>query len=169
MQAGLGSGYSSAGRQFRIGPNGTPVNEKSPFGSQLNSNLNQSVGFGLSIPIFNGLASGISVTRAKIQFQNASIAEQSAKNNLNKVISQAVLDLRASQRRYYSAQTAFQSSKEAFRVIDQRYTVGLVNSLDYNQSQTNLNKAQFDLIQAKYDLIFRSKVIDFYLGNPLQF
>ena len=97
------------------------------------------------------------------------VTEQIAKNNLNKVISQAVFDLRAAERRFYSAQTAFQSSKDAFNVIDQRYAVGLVNSLDYNQSQTNLNKSEFDLIQARYDLIFRSKVIDFYLGNPISF
>ena len=30
-------------------------------------------------------------------------------------------------------------------------------------------KAQFDQIQARYDFIFRSKVIDFYLGNPITF
>ncbi len=169
LQASLGSGYSTGSERIRPGPDGTQIRERSPFGSQLNNNFNQTLGFGLSIPIFNGLSSRIAVTRAKIQYQNASFAEQLAKNNLNKIINQAVLDLRASEKRYRSAQTAFESSKEAFRVIEQRYNVGLVNSLDYNQSQTNLNKAQFDMIQAKYDLIFRSKVIDFYLGNPLEF
>ena len=104
-----------------------------------------------------------------INFQNAMVSEQLAKNNLNKVIYQAVYDLRAAEKRFYSAQTAYESSKEAFNVIEQRYAVGLVNSLDFNQAQTNLNKAQFDQIQARYDFIFRSKVIDFYLGNPITF
>ncbi|OYZ46918.1 MAG: hypothetical protein B7Y19_08295 [Sphingobacteriales bacterium 24-40-4] len=107
--------------------------------------------------------------RANINFQNAMLSEQLTKNNLNKVINQAVYDLRAAEKRYYSAQTAYESSKEAFNVIQQRYAVGLVNSLDFNQAQTNLNKAQFDQIQARYDLIFRSKVIDYYLGNPITF
>jgi outer membrane protein len=109
------------------------------------------------------------VTRAKIGVQNALISEQVAKNNLNKVINQAIYDLRAAEKRYNSSQSAYESSNAAFNVIKQRYDVGLVNSLDYNQAEINLNKAQFDLIEAKYDLIFRSKLIDFYLGNPLAF
>jgi len=157
IQSGFGTRYSNGA----FGNNG--------FTNQVKDNFNQFIGFGLNIPIFNGLAARSSVRRAKINFQNSLLNEQLAKNNLNKVINQAVYDLRAAEKRYYSTLTAFESSKEAFNVIDQRYSVGLVNSLDYNQAQTNLNKAQFDQIQAQYDFIFRSKVIDFYLGNPLTF
>lgn len=157
LQSGFGTRYSNG--SFR----------NATLGTQAKDNFNQFIGFGLSIPIFNGLAARSSVRRAKINFQNSVINEQLAKNNLNKVINQAVYDLRAAEKRYYSAQSAFQSSQEAFNVIEQRYTVGLVNSLDYNQAQTNLNKAQFDQIQSRYDFIFRSKVIDYYLGNPITF
>ena len=137
--------------------------------TQINDNFNQFIGFGLNIPVFNGFSARSAVRRAKINFQNGEVNEQITKNNLNKVINQAVYDLRAAEKRYYSAQTAFESSREAFNVIEQRYGVGLVNSLDFNLAQTNLNKAQFDQIQARYDLIFRSKVIDYYLGNPITF
>lgn len=157
LRSGFGTRYS----------NGSFANNT--FASQIKDNFNQFIGFGLNIPIFNGLAARSTVRRAKINFQNAEINEQLAKNTLNKVINQAVYDLRAAEKRYYSAEIAYQSSKEAFNVIEQRYAVGLVNSLDFNQAQTNLNKAQFDQIQARYDLIFRSKVIDYYLGNPITF
>jgi len=157
LQSGLNTRYS----------NGTFFDTS--FGEQVRDNFNQFLGFGLTIPIFNGLATRSNVRRANVNFQNALVSEQLAKNNLNKVINQAVYDLRAAEKRYYSAQTAYESSKEAFNVIEQRYAVGLVNSLDFNQAQTNLNRAQFDQIQARYDFIFRSKVIDFYLGNPITF
>ena len=137
--------------------------------TQIKDNFNQFIGFGLNIPVFNGFSARSAVRRAKINFNNGEVNEQLTKNNLNKVINQAVYDLRAAEKRYSSAQTAFESSREAFNVIEQRYGVGLVNSLDFNQAQTNLNKAQFDQIQARYDLIFRSKVIDYYLGNPITF
>lgn len=157
LQSGFGTRYS----------NGTFGNTS--FTGQVKDNFNQFIGFGLTIPIFNGLAAKSSVRRANINFQNAELSEQLVKNNLNKVINQAVYDLRAAEKRYYSAQTAYESSREAFNVIEQRYAVGLVNSLDFNQAQTNLNKAQFDQIQARYDFIFRGKVIDYYLGNPITF
>lgn len=190
LQGSLGTGYSTGRQRFlATAPTGTNTTigfvegtglpvltpdfnttfERTPFSTQINENLNQSIGFGLSIPIFNGYSARSSVRRAKISLQNAEINEQLAKRNLNKIVNQAVYDLRAAERRYYSAQTAFEASKDAFNVIQQRYDVGLVNSLDYNQSQTNFNQSQFDVIQAKYDLIFRSKVIDFYLGNSITF
>lgn len=164
----LGTGYSSSRQQYVPGTN-PPVFERINFADQLNENINRSVGLTLSIPIFNGFQARSSVRRAKIGLQNAEIAVQLAKNNLNKIINQAVYDLRAAEKRYNSAKSAFESSRDAFSAIEQRYGVGLVNSLDFNQAQTNLNRAQFDMIQARYDVIFRKKVIDFYLGNPLTF
>jgi outer membrane protein len=91
-----------------------------------------------------------------------------ARTNLGKIIYQAVWDVRAADKKYQSTQQTYQANKEAFNVIQQRYNVGLVNSLDYNTSLTNLNKSQFDLIQAKYEVVFRSKIIDYYLGNPIK-
>jgi outer membrane protein len=95
--------------------------------------------------------------------------EQLAKNNLNKIIYQAVADLKAAESRYQSTSNAFDAQKDAFFVIEQRYNVGLVNALDYNTALTNKNKAEIDMIQAKYDLLFRAKVIDFYLGKQIIF
>ncbi|WP_219224179.1 TolC family protein [Pedobacter antarcticus] len=136
---------------------------------QISNNFYQNVGLSIQIPIFNGLQSRSNVKRAKINYEDYKIQEQLAKNNLNKVIAQAVADLRAADSRYKSNENTFNAQKDAFNVIEQRYNVGLVNSLDYNTSRTNRNKAEIDLIQAKYDLLFRSKVIDYYLGNQITF
>jgi outer membrane protein len=138
-----------------------------PFRTQLDENVSKNIGFSLSVPIFNNYRSRTNLTIAKIRYDNALVGEQLAKNTLNKTINQAVLDLRSAEKRYTATQQAFQSSKDAFDVIRKRYEVGLVNAVELNVSQTNFNKSEFDFIQAKYDLIFRSKVIDFYLGNPI--
>jgi outer membrane protein len=95
--------------------------------------------------------------------------EQLAKNNLNKVIYQAVADLKAAEARFASTSNAFLAQKDAYYVIEQRYEVGMVNSLEFSTAQTNRNKAEIDLIQAKYDLIFRAKLIDYYLGKQIIF
>ncbi|NBQ48044.1 MAG: TolC family protein, partial [Sphingobacteriia bacterium] len=146
-----------------------PAFEKIPLNDQLSSNYSRGVGMSLSIPLWNGNQARSVVNRAKISYQNATLSEQLAKNNLNKVINQALYDLKAAQKRFESTQSAYNSSKEAFNVVEQRYTVGLVNTLDYYQTQVNLNKAAFDVIQAKYDLLFKTKVIDFYLSKPINF
>lgn len=138
-----------------------------PFTNQFGDNFNQSIGLSLQIPIFSRFLAHTNVKKAKLNYQNAELSTQIAKNNLSKTISQAILDLSASDKKYQSALKTFQANKEALNVITQRYNVGLVNSLDYNTSITNFNKAQNDMILARYEVIFRSKVIDYYLGNPI--
>lgn len=188
LTGSLGTGYSSnsyrqVGTSNQIGTRAigytettnetvvTPVYasnlQKTPFNNQIDQNFNQSISFGLTIPIFNGAQSRTSIKRAKINLQNYTYSEQLARNTLNKTINQAILDVRAAKKKYDSALKTFESNKVAYDAISQRYDVGLVNSLDLTTAKTNLDKAQFDLIQAKYDEIFKVKLIDFYLGNPL--
>ena len=78
-----------------------------------------------------------------------------------------MLDLQAANKQYQSATQTFEANREALNVTQQRFNVGLVNTLNYNTALTNYNKAQNDMIQAQYTVIFRSKVIDYYLGNPI--
>ncbi len=139
------------------------------FNNQLDRNFSQAIGITLNIPILNGLVSRINLTKARLVYLNAITAEQLAKDNIKKVVAEAVWNMQASEKKYKSATVTYTSALDAFKVMQQRYTVGLVNSLDVNIAQTDRNVAEFGLIQAKYDLIFKSKLIDYYLGNPISF
>ena len=57
--------------------------------------------------------------------------------------------------------------EEAFYYAEQRYNVGILNSVDYNTAKNNLTRAQSDLLQAKYQYIFYAQILDFYGGNPI--
>lgn len=160
---GLGSSYS-----YALGGGNAFFPDQRLF-SQINNNFYQNVGLSIQVPIFNGLSARGNVKKAKINFEDYKLQESLTKNTLNKVIAQAIADLRAADSRYSSTLNTFNAQKDAFNVIEQRYNVGLVNSLDYNTSRTNRNKAETDFIQAKYDLLFRSKVIDYYLGKQITF
>ena len=191
LYGSLASYYSSAQDQFRVigytplatEPIGTvqgtgatvesiqqvsnPIYGSYSFSRQFDDNFNQSVGISLQIPIFNHFTARTSVRKAKLNYEYSELTTQLAKDNLTKTIEQALLDLKAAEKSYVSAQQTYQSNKDAFNIVQQRYGAGLVNSLDYNTSLTNYSKAETDMIEAKYTLIFRSKVIDYYLGNPI--
>jgi outer membrane protein len=158
-----------ASTSTRLLPGGVPDPSGYPFFDQIKDNFGQSFGFSLSVPIFGGFQARSTVRKARINYLQSQTQEQLAKNNLSKVIYQAVADLKAAEGRYSSTTNTFLAQKDAFHVIEQRYAVGLVNSLDYSTSQTNMNKAEIDMIQAKYDLLFRAKVIDYYLGKQIIF
>lgn len=168
------NGFREIGRtqttnEVVLTPDFTTLTETYHFNDQLRDNFGQYVGVSLRIPIFNGFSARSTVRRARISYLQNQTQEQLAHNNLNKVIYQAVADLKAAGSRFTSTTNTFLAQKDAFNVIEQRYAVGLVNSLDYSTSQTNLNKAEIDMIQAKYDLLFRAKLIDYYLGKQIIF
>lgn len=148
-------------------PGNRPVLGSYIFGNQLRDHFSQNIGLSLQIPIFNRYNARTNVKRATINYKNAEISTQIAKNNLSKTIFQAVLDAKAAANQYVSAQQTYQANKDAFNVIQLRYNIGLENSLNYNTSLTTLNKSQNDMILARYQMVFRSKVIDYYLGNPI--
>jgi outer membrane protein len=135
--------------------------------NQIGDNFNQSIGLSVQIPIFGRFSVRTSVRKAQLNYQNAQLNTQISKNNLSKTVIQAVLDLNSADKQYQSAIQTYQANKDALNVTQQRYNVGLVNSLDYNTAVTNFNKSETDMIEARYTVIFRSKIIDYYLGKTI--
>lgn len=138
-----------------------------PFNDQLSDNLNETVGFNLSIPIFNGWSSRSNVAQAKIGIENANLDLQLQKNNLYKTIQQAYNDAMAANNKNRAAQKKVHATSESFKYAEQKFNIGLINSVEYNDAKKEYNNALSELIQAKYDYVFRTTVIDFYLGKPL--
>jgi outer membrane protein len=50
----------------------------------------------------------------------------------------------------------------------ERFDVGLMNTFEYNQAQTLYVNAQSEVLRTKYDYIFRTKIVEFYFGLPIQ-
>jgi outer membrane protein len=139
------------------------------FLDQLENNVSKGIGMSISIPIFNGFQARSNVRRARINYLQSQTDEEETKINLNRIIYQAVADLKGARSTFESATKTFNARSESFAVIEQRYNVGLVNSLDFSTAQTNRNRAEIDMIRAKYDLLFKAKVIDYYLGKQIAF
>ena len=142
--------------------------EKIPFGEQLKNNARSSAGLTLSIPIFNRFQVKNSISNASLQIYNYKYQLQTASNVLRKEIEQAYTNALASLNRYISTEKAVVSMQEAFRYVEERFNVGMVNSVEYNQSKNDLTTAQSQLLQAKYEYIFRTKILDFYNGIPIE-
>ena len=138
------------------------------FNDQLKSNERYGFGFTLNIPVFNRFQAKNGVSNAQIQLENSELQLQNTKNLLRKDIEQAYTNALASFKRYVANQKAVVSSKEAFRYTEEKFNVGMINSVEYNQSKNNLSSAESDLLQAKYEYIFRTKILDFYNGTPIE-
>jgi outer membrane protein len=160
-------GYTQSGENVYV-PQMIPNYEKYPFFSQIQDNASTNIGFTLSIPIFNGMQANYSVNNAKVNMLNARYNLQYEKNQLYKDIQKALSDARSAWKKYQASEKTVQSMQESFKYTKQKFKVGLVNSIEYNTAKNQLTKAESDLLQSKYEYIFKTKILEFYQGIPLE-
>ncbi len=193
----LGSNYSSAAPRERfLSDGGAPVqriaetgdfitidnqnfkvyrNVAVPSGSiqqfgyfnQLDFNRSTSVSLNLRIPIFNAFQARYQVANAQIQKQNTEANSDIVQLQIRQSVEQAYIDMTNAAKRYTATGNQVQALQEAFRMAESRFNNGALNATDYSIAKVNLDKAQANLVQTKYDYLFRTKVLDFYMGRPL--
>jgi outer membrane protein len=168
MNHSMGTMYSNI-RQKIIGidPVSGPVYGEYPFSEQFNDNMNYGVGFSLTLPILNGWQVNTNISNSRLNIENSRYTLENEKKQLYKNIQQSYADAVAALKKYSASMKALTSMEESFRYTEQKFNVGMVTPVDYNAAKTQLLNTQSDMAQAKYEFIFKTKVLDFYKGLPL--
>lgn len=160
LNSSLGTGYSDGRIDFITG-------QDVPFKNQIRDNLSKSLTFSVSVPIFNSWYNNTAVSQSKIGILQAENNLLQTKNQLRKQIEQSRADVVAAQKQYQYALKSVEAFGESFRYIEQKYANGLANTYEYNDAKSKLFKSESELVRAKYDYLFKTKIIDFYMGNKL--
>jgi len=164
LSGGVNSNYSVTSR---TGSNSSV--KDSPFFPQLWTNLGESIGLNLSIPIYSNRQLKSNIERAKINALSVQLDEQNTRLQLRKTIEQSYTDLRNSIKKYEAVKEQISAAELSYQNMERKYNVGMMTATDYLIEKNNYFQAQSNGIQAKYDYIFKSKILDFYQGKPIQF
>jgi len=138
------------------------------LGDQLEDNFNQNLQLGLTIPIFNGNSAKANLNRAKINQIDADITYSQITNQLRFDIEQAYADAKAAMNSFISAEKAVKALEESFKYAEVRFEQNVINAVEYNNIKTQYTQAQSEKVRAKYTFVFRTKILDFYLGKPIE-
>ena len=138
-----------------------------PFGQQFLDNKGQTFGAQLSMPVFNGWSVKNNVERSKVNLEKSKIAVEQEELTLQRNVYTAFTDAKGGLNAYESALSALEARQEAYNYSKERYAVGMMNSFDFNQSQTLFTVAQSEVLRTKYDYIFKIKILEFYFGIPI--
>lgn len=140
----------------------------SSFGKQMEDNFSKYIGLSLSVPLFDRFETRNRVRAARLQQQNYSLQLDNAKKVLYKEIQQAWYNALAAESKYQSSDVAVTANEEAFKLMTQKFENGKATAIEFNESKLNLMKSVSDRIQAKYEYMFRTKILDFYKGKPIE-
>ena len=161
-------GFVEGTNQNVLSPNFTRVlGNPAPFFDQFNTNKGQSFGMQLSVPVFNGFSARNNVERSKVSLERSKIAVEQQNLDLQRNVYTAFADAKGALNAYESSVAALEARQGAYNYATEKYAVGLMNSFDFNQSQTLLTNAQSEVLRTKYDYIFKIKILEFYFGIPL--
>ncbi len=154
LNASLGTSYySTINRTFR---------------QQMGDNFSKYLGLSLSVPLFNRLSTRNRVRSARLQRDNYALQLDEAKKTLYKEIQQAWYNAVASETKYRSSRVATQASEASFALTTKNYEENKATAVEFNEAKQNLMRAKSDELQAKYEYLFRTKILDFYEGVPIE-
>jgi len=135
--------------------------------TQWGDNLGYGLGLSLSIPIVNGAQVETQIRKAALSATQARLQTQTARNQLFSDVARAVTEYRAALARVEANRRNLEAQRENYTFSERRQEQGLINPVEFTTNKNRLQIAEVNLEQARYEMLFRAKVIDFYLGRPI--
>jgi outer membrane protein len=140
-----------------------------PFTDQITSNVNQSLFFSLSIPIFNGWSVRNGTRRSQIGIEQAELQLEQTKQTLQQSVERSHQDAKNAIETMAAAERSEAAAKLAFDNAQLRFEQGASTQVDYTQARNRFDSARLQALRSRYDLIFRIAILDFYSGRGLRF
>ncbi len=125
--------------------------------------VNTSVGFNMSVPIFNKLETRNQIRTAKLNLENDKLNLENSKIQLRKNIQQAYHNAISAKARWDAALKSEIAAREAYRFSEKKYESGKATVYEIYQAKNNLSLAQSEVVQSKYEYIFRVKLLEWMM------
>jgi outer membrane protein len=138
-----------------------------PFGEQLDQNLNESIGFTLSVPLFNNMRNKFAIGQARVQHEQTRNRMVALRNDLQQNVLDALVQQRSAHRQYIAADRSVEASELALEYAQERFAQGVITSIELNTAKTSVTRATADRINAKYQYLMASKYLDILQGLPV--
>ena len=138
-----------------------------PFGTQFRNNRGGYVQVALSIPIFNGLSARSSKRRAQNAYRSAQLEEVAVQRAVESEVSQAWQEMQGFGKQYVQGQKKVSASQLAYDGAAKKFENGLISALDLQTAANTLLQAKSDKLRARLQYIIKTRMVDYYNGEPL--
>jgi outer membrane protein len=151
-----------------LSPSLNPKFQKTSFFNQFNQNFRQSIGLGISVPIFNGSNLRINWQRSKLNIRNIELQQQLDNQQIKQDIYQAYNSATVALEKFNSSEKSVAASQRSYDYAQKRYTVGMLSTFELITNQNNLFRAKLENVLNQYDYVFKMKVLEFYKGQGIR-
>lgn len=154
LTAGIGSSNSSG--------------QDTDFFKQVKTNMNNSLGLSLSIPIVDNHQTRTNIRKAKYALQTSELNLQEQQKQLYSTIENYWLNATTSQQQFISARNNVKSMQESYDLVSEQFNLGLKNIVELTTGKNNLLQAEQQLLQTKYTALLNAAMLNFYAGENIK-
>ena len=135
------------------------------WGDQIKSNVNTSLGLGVTVPIYDGRSTKTSVNKAKIQQLQAQLDLQDQQKTLYSNVQQFWLNAWTNQQKYQAAKSSVESAQQSYDLLSEQFRLGLKNIVELMTGKDRLLASLQNQLQSKYLTILNLQMLEFYSGR----
>ncbi|MBK1896081.1 TolC family protein [Chryseobacterium paridis] len=129
------------------------------FSDQFSQNKNQSLAFGLNIPIFNKLQVKTNVEIAKLNTINSNLDKELVINNLTQTINSIKAQFLNAQEKYQLLDANFENQKLSFQKSEEKYREGLMDAYTFFVVRNGWLQANYNLISSKNEVMQQTELL----------
>ena len=137
------------------------------FGEQIKNNFSNSLGFTVSMPIFDNLTTRTAIRKAKYAKMDSELALQAQKKTIYKNVEKYWFDATSSQQQYIYAKKNRESMQESYNLVSEQFNLGLKNIIELTTGKNNLLQAEQQMLQTKYTTLYNKALLKFYAGEKM--
>ena len=137
------------------------------FANQFRNNRGGYVQVGLSIPIFNGLSARSSKRRAANAYRSAQLEEIAVERAVESEVAQTWQEMQGFGKQYIQGQKKVSAAQLAYDGAERKFENGLISALDLQTAANTLLQAKSDKLRARLQYIIKTRMVDYYNGQPL--
>ena len=132
------------------------------WGDQMKTNVNTSLGLGVTMPIYDGRTTKTAVNKAKIKQLQAHLDLLDKQKTLYADIQKYWVNALTNQQKYKAATSSVESAQESYDLLSEQFRLGLKNIVELMKGKDNLLSAQQNKLQSKYLALYNKQMLDFY-------
>lgn len=147
-----------------VAPSFRPINfGVTPFFRQLYQNFGQSVGLGISIPILNGKSLTVNQKREELNLEQLRLQNENLQQEFKTSVYTIFTEAVAALKKVKLNRSIVEAAAKSMEAAQKRYKLNLLSTQDLLIGHNALLKARMELLLVQYDLLFKKRLLFFYL------
>ncbi|MEM1125869.1 MAG: TolC family protein [Bacteroidota bacterium] len=122
-------------------------------------------GLNLNVPIFDRFNTRNNIQAARVQFEQARLELDGARQDIAVQVRQAYLDYLTAEKEVEVTEVQVRAANQALEAAQERYNVGANTLVELSDAQAQAVSAASSRVQARYSFLFQKRLIDYYLGS----